>query len=226
MLSTSLSIETAHGSSNFEEFVKIIQRHRSSLLSLAWRITSRREEAEDIVQDALLKAFRALPRFRGDSRMDTWLHTIVRNRALESLRNRARKPELSFEPYQGENDFFPTREFPDFRATPEESCEQKEQQRLLRSAMRDLTPVTRSAIEMCILQELPHRVVARELNVNVATVKTRVFNGKRLLKRAIDRRTCHPIASQEDNRCSVRHKTSPFLKGRSNCEWSLHKGID
>lgn len=201
MSSTDSSLETAPDSSRLEEFVKTSQKHRARLLSLAWRITSRREEAEDIVQEALLKAFKALPRFRGDSRMDTWLHTIVRNGALEFLRKRGRKPELSFEPFQGEDDPIPAQEFLDFRETPEELCKQKELHNLLLSAMGDLTPVTRSAIQMCLLQELPHRVVASDLDVSLATVKTRVFHGKRMLKRAIDRRTW------QDRTISAKHIT-------------------
>jgi RNA polymerase sigma factor (sigma-70 family) len=90
MSSTSTNFESAMDNSQDQlaTFLDIAQKHRARLLFLAWRITSRREEAEDIVQEALLKAFRALPRFRGDSRMDTWLHTIVRHAALESLGNR------------------------------------------------------------------------------------------------------------------------------------------
>jgi len=193
MPSAITGFESAAGSpaDKVAAFAEAAQKHRAKLMLLAWRVTSRREEAEDIVQDALLKAFRALPRFRGDSRMDTWLYTIVRNAALEYLRHRKGRIELPLEPFRPEDDDIVAYEFPDPGKTPEEYCERTELRSLLHSAMRDLTSRSRLAIQMCIFQELPCRLVASGLDVSVATVKTRVFHGKRMLKRAVYRRT-HP----------------------------------
>ncbi len=171
-------------------FADVAQKHRAKLLLLARRTTSGREEAEDIVQEALLKAFRALPRFRGDSRMDTWLHTIVRNAAIEYLRNRKGKVELPLEPFRSQDNDMPVREFADPGRTPEEWYERNEFERMFESAMNDLTSLNRVAIQMCVLEELPHRLVANNLDVNVATLKSRIFHGKLMLKKAVTRRTC------------------------------------
>src|SRR5579863_7130839 len=118
-------LESAAGCSSdkLATFVEMAQKHRVRLLWVARRMTKSHEEAEDIVQDALLKAFRALPQFRGDSRMDTWLHAIVRNMALAHLRSRKGRIELPLEPFGIEGDDLPVHEVPDPGESPEEYCE-------------------------------------------------------------------------------------------------------
>lgn len=196
MLSSSTNIESAIGNpaDKLATFIETAKKQRPKLLLLAWRITSRREDAEDIVQEALLRAFRALPRFRGDSRMGTWLHVIVHNAALEYLRSRRGTVELPLEPLHAENEDSFRPEFPDPAKTPEEFCERRELVEVLHSSLKEVTSLNRSAIQMCILQELPLSSVASDLNVSKGTLKSRVFHGKRMLKTAVRRRM-----RQEDN---------------------------
>jgi RNA polymerase sigma-70 factor, ECF subfamily len=184
---------------NLAEFVEVAQRNRGQLLWVAWRMTSSREEAEDIVQEALLKAFNALPRFRGDSRMDTWLHTIVRNAALGYLRKRKGRIEISLEQDRTGADDTARHELPDPSKNPEEHCERRELENMLRSSMDEMTSVSRFAIQMCVLEELPYCEVADNLNVSIGTLKSRVFQGKRMLKRAMYRHTgvqAHSITAE------------------------------
>jgi RNA polymerase sigma-70 factor (ECF subfamily) len=70
---------------NLETFEQVAERRRGQFLWMAQRMTNNREEAEEIVQDALLKEFRSIPQFRCESKMDTWLCVIVRNTGLEWL---------------------------------------------------------------------------------------------------------------------------------------------
>lgn len=186
---TDFEPETCNSADRLATFVEVAKKHRAKLLSLARRMTSRREEAEDIVQEALLKAFRALPRFRGDSRMDTWLHAIVRNAALDYLRDRKGEVELPLEPFQTAGEGISRFEFADPGRSPEECYERIELNRMLDSAMNDVTSLNRVAMQMCVFEELPHRSVANDLKVSVATLKSRVFHGKRMLKKAVSRRT-------------------------------------
>ncbi len=171
-------------------YLEVAQKQRGRLLQLARRTTRCDDEAEDIVQEAFLKAFRALPKFRGDSRMDTWLHTIVRNSALDYVRNRKGRIVLSLDqPLSGDNTN-PAHDLPDPRMNPEESCKRTELENVLHSGMNEVTSMCKLALERCVLQELPCRVVADDLNVSVATVKSRVLRGKRMLRSAMCHRTC------------------------------------
>jgi len=72
-------------------FLRTTEERRTQLLQVARRITNGGEDAEDILQEAFPKAYKALPNFRGDSSMSTWLTAIVRNTAREYLRERRRR---------------------------------------------------------------------------------------------------------------------------------------
>jgi RNA polymerase sigma-70 factor, ECF subfamily len=166
-------------------FTQAAEKHRAQLLWLAQRITPQREEAEDIVQEALLKAFRSLAQFRGDAQMSTWLRAIVQNTARDWLRNQKGRVHLPLEqtrPSEGSAILF---DFPHPAESPEERCERKELEWMLRREIKKLNSVSRRALQLCVLEEFSHRAAARRLNISVITVKSRVFSGKQRLKRAI-----------------------------------------
>lgn len=151
-------------------------------------MTKSHEEAEDVVQDAFHRAYMALPRFRGDSRMDTWLHAIVRNVALVHLRSRKGRIEIPLEPFGMEGDDISAHQYADPAESPEEYYGRTEREKMLRCSMNDMSSACRVALQKCVLEELPYREVASELNVSLGTLKSRVFHGKRMLKRAAYRR--------------------------------------
>jgi RNA polymerase sigma-70 factor (ECF subfamily) len=167
------------------EFVDAVEQYRSQLIWLAMRITNRAEEAEDIVQQALLKAFRKLAGFRGDSQMRTWLNAIVKNTAREYMRS---KRGRTFVPL--ESPLFPDAggdeiEILDHGMNPEEYCEHRERDEILASAIGGLGPANREVVEMCVFQELPYMDVATALNLSLSTVKSRMFRSRRDLRMAL-----------------------------------------
>jgi RNA polymerase sigma-70 factor, ECF subfamily len=169
-------------------FVQAAEQSRAQLLWLARRILPEREEAEDVVQEALLKAFRSLAQFRGDAQMSRWLRVIVENTARDWLRNRKGRVLLPLEVEQPEEGGTTTLDLPHPAENPEERCERKELERILRHEIGQMNSISRSAIQLCVLEELSHRAAARTLNISVVKVKSRVFSGKQLLKRVLCRR--------------------------------------
>jgi RNA polymerase sigma-70 factor, ECF subfamily len=172
----------------FMTFTEIAEQRRTQLLWLAQRMTNNREEAEDILQEALLKAFKSLGQFRGESQMGTWIAVIVQNTGREWLRRRKRWTCLPLEEIHDRDEDPMELDLPDPADDPEQCCERKELERMMFAEMKGLNSVCATALRMCVLEELSHLDAARELGVNVFTVKSRVFHGKRLLKRAISRR--------------------------------------
>jgi RNA polymerase sigma-70 factor, ECF subfamily len=166
-------------------FAQAAEKHRAQLLWLAQRITPLREEAEDIVQEALLKAFRSLAQFRGEAKMSTWLRAIVQNTARDWLRNQKGRVQLPLEQMNPADGTTMAFDFPHPAESPEERCERKELEWILRSELKKLNSVSRRAIQLCVLEEFSHRAAARTLNISVITVKSRVFSGKQRLKRAV-----------------------------------------
>jgi RNA polymerase sigma-70 factor, ECF subfamily len=169
-------------------FEQTITQDRPRLLWLAQRIVRRREIAEEIVQESLLKAFRALPRFRGESRMRTWLCAIVRNTALEHLRNQRDLFHVSLEDlFNG--DGMSAYDPPDSRNNPEDHYKTAEMQIILRDEVDGLGPGCRGAFQMCILEENTQSEAAATFNVSVAKIKSRVCRAKRILSVKVRQRT-------------------------------------
>jgi RNA polymerase sigma-70 factor, ECF subfamily len=168
-----------------DTFVEAAEEHRAQLLWLAQRITPYREEAEDIVQEALLKAFRSLAQFRGDAQMSTWLRAIVQNTARDWLRNQKGRVYLSLEQTNPADGTAVQLDFPHPAENPEQRCEREEMEWLMRREIGKLSSVSRRAVQLCVLEELSHRAAASMLNISVITVKSRVFSGKQRLKQAV-----------------------------------------
>jgi RNA polymerase sigma-70 factor, ECF subfamily len=179
-----------------ERFMQVAEQRRAQLLWYAQRFTNNREEAEDIVQEALLKAFKNLPQFRGESHMGTWLYVIVQNAGREWLRNRKGKTYLPLEYVRNRDDEPLVLDLPDPGRNPEQFCERREMERILLSEIDKLNSVCKRAIQMCALEELSHLEAANVLGVNVFTMKSRIFHGKRMLKRAICLRTGERISME------------------------------
>lgn len=169
--------------------VLFFEKRRAQLLWDAQRVTKSAEEAEDIVQESLLKAWRNLQQFRGEAQIGTWLRAIVKNTAREWLRSRGSRVHLPLETRRNEDEEPAVLELIDTRLGPEEWCERREIEEILYSELGTLTYLSRRAIELCALEEQSLRDAARTLNVGVVAVKSRMFRGRRLLERGICQRT-------------------------------------
>ncbi len=166
-------------------FIDTSARYRARLLSAARRVAPTAEDAEDMVQDALMRAYRKLSQFRNESRMETWLYRITQNSAHEYLRRQKDRNDVSLDQPWNEEESWPSLNIPDPSMDPEEHCLLGERRAMLRDGLAKLGPKCRQAMVLCILEELPQRVAAKHLRVRSATVKARIFHGKQTLKRAI-----------------------------------------
>jgi RNA polymerase sigma-70 factor (ECF subfamily) len=149
----------------------------------------RREIAEEIVQESLYKAFRALPRFRGESGMRTWLYAIVRNATIEHLRSHREPVQVSLEHFfNDDGDEMSMYDPPDSRNSPEDHYQTAEMQTILRDEVGRLGPCCRGAMQMCILEDNSYSDAAATFNVGVAKIKSRVYRAKRILSTRVRRR--------------------------------------
>ena len=135
-----------------------------------------------------MKAYRALANFRGESQMSSWLGAIVQNTAHEHLRSRRNRVFVSIEYLSKQDNEVVEIDLPDPGKNPEETWQSKEMEGILREEVGKLGFVCRRAIELCVLDETPQLAAAESLNLSVATMKSRVFRGKRILGRTVSRR--------------------------------------
>jgi RNA polymerase sigma-70 factor, ECF subfamily len=191
--------------SRVSEFLDTVERRRPQLLRMARRLTNSTEDAEDVVQEALMKAYNALARFRGESQMSSWLGAIVQNTAHEHLRSRRNRVFVSIEYLNKQDNEVVEIDLPDPGKNPEETWQSREMESILREEVSKLGMVCRRAIEICVLDESLQQEAARALNLSVATMKSRVFRGKRILGRTISRRLAArhgAMATASDRRLS------------------------
>ena len=170
------------------EFLETAERRRPQLLRMARRLANSNEDAEDIVQEAFMKAYKALAKFRGESKMSSWLGAIVQNTAHEHRRSHRNRVFVSIEYLSKQDNEVVELDLPDPGKNPEETWQSKELEGILREEVSKLGMVCRRAIEICVLDESPQLAAAQALNLSVATMKSRVFRGKRILGRTVSRR--------------------------------------
>jgi RNA polymerase sigma-70 factor (ECF subfamily) len=184
-----LAFASTTGEQKLITFMRVAEARRTQLLWLAQRVTNNREEAEVIVQEALLKGYRHLAQFRGESMMYTWLVAIVKNVGREWLRSQKGRVLQPLE-HLGEGNDVPLLDLlQDSDEDPEQFCERWEMTNILLSEIDELDSVCKRALRMCAIEERSHLEAAQALGVSISAIKSRLFHGKQILKRAVRRRT-------------------------------------
>jgi RNA polymerase sigma-70 factor (ECF subfamily) len=191
-------------------FLLTLERRRPQLERVAMSMMRCQQDAEDVVQESVLKALRFLPRFRGDARIDTWLHAIVVNTARDWLRLRRQRAQLSLETESEQWEDVLTLDFPCPDENPEESCSRRELLCHLEEEIRRLDPRYRMPIRLCDLHGHSYREAARMLKITNPAMKARLFRARVLLKKRLSWHSAVPIptASQRRRRSRRRLKSN------------------
>jgi RNA polymerase sigma-70 factor, ECF subfamily len=151
-------------------FDRLVARHYQRLDRLAQHIVGNPAAAEDIVQETFLRAYRALPRFRGEASVYAWLYRITVNLCLNYLRQPLNRPAIAAP--------LADTSAPD----PSALVEGQERHRALRNAIAALPPHYRVAVILRDLEGFSYQEIAELLAIPVGTVKSRLNYGKRLLQ--------------------------------------------
>lgn len=157
-------------SGEIEAFDLLVRLHQDRIYNLAFRITGNREDASDAAQDAFVRAYQALSRYRADAAFSTWLYRIATNAALDLVRRRpAHQPvELSAE-HRASDD-------------PEAAASRREVTRRVHAALGHLAVEYRTAVVLRDLQGLAYDEIARILQVPLGTVRSRLARGREAMR--------------------------------------------
>jgi RNA polymerase sigma-70 factor, ECF subfamily len=176
-------------------FRAIMRRYNRRLYRVARSVTRDDSEAEDVVQEAYLRALTNLGAFRGDSSLATWLTRIALNEALGRLRRRRPTVELSTLDVesQDETQIIP---FPQMTANsdPERTVAQREIRLLMERAIDDLPEVFRIVFVLREIEEMSVEETANFLSLPEATVKTRLHRARRLLREVLEEQLAPALA--------------------------------
>ncbi len=171
--------------SEHRAFAQIMRRHNRRLFRTARAILRDDAEAEDALQEAYVQAYRALPGFRGEAQLSTWLVRIVANEALGRLRKRRRGAEVIA---LGTEEGWAERQMDESdEAQPERAVERAQSLRLIETKIDDLPDAFRAVFVLRAVEELSVEETAEALDIPAATVRTRYFRARALLREALAR---------------------------------------
>jgi RNA polymerase sigma-70 factor (ECF subfamily) len=172
-----------------DAFEPLMRRYNRVLYRTARSILKDDTEAEDVLQDAYLLAYRALNKFRGESSLSTWLTRIVVNEAIARSRKTARRAEVielgSASPW--DNDEAEAHMNEAQNEQPEQAAVRAETRRLIEKKIDALPDAFRTVFMLRALEELTVEETAACLNIPEATVRTRYFRARSLLREALSR---------------------------------------
>jgi RNA polymerase sigma-70 factor (ECF subfamily) len=166
-------------------FEQLVDQYKRRAFRLAWKITRHRQDAEDVVQNAFIKAFQNLPNFRGDSRFYTWLVRITVNEALMKIRRR-HSGEVSIDESKEADDNSIPIEIKDQAPNPEQRYSQHEVHRILAQTINDLEPPYRAVLQLRDLEGFSTKQTAQALDLTSAAVKTRLQRARIKLRESLN----------------------------------------
>jgi len=174
-------------SGNSDAFRVLVERHATAVFRLAYRMTGNETDAEDMVQETFLRAWREIRRFDGRASFGTWLHRICANRTVDFLRARNRwQPALS--PMTEDEEHDPFRGLASDEPSPERAARSAEAGAMLEPALAALSEIERTAFVLRHYEGLAIDEVASALGVQPGAARHSIFRAVRKLRRALE---CH-----------------------------------
>ena len=165
-----------------ELFYELIRPYERRVYATAFAITRNESDAEDVAQEALLKAFKHLDQFRSEARFSTWLIQITVNEARMRKRRERSSMVEPIEDRQDDEGNYTPRDFADWREIPSETLERKEIRQKLTEALSELGEKYREVFVLRDMQQLSIEQTAKMLNISTAAVKTRLLRARLMLR--------------------------------------------
>ena len=169
---------------------EFLEKHAELVFNLALRLTGNRSDAEDLAQDALIKALKALPGFRGESQASTWVYRITVNAWKNRVRSEKRRAfwkTVSFGALGGEDEDAPEFEPPANDPALDAELEKQEKAGGVQKALLELEPDDRAIVVLREIEERSYEEIGELLGLNSGTVKSRLFRARAKLKALLEK---------------------------------------
>jgi len=154
------------------DFAKIYAEHKDAVWKLVSRYAASKPDREDLFQEVFLKIHKALPHFRGEAKLDTWIYRITANTSLNYLKKRKR--------YAGLKEILSKFRF------VEEKEEEKEEEKLSKP-LQKLNPLQRMILILAEVEEKKLEEIAKTLKIPVGTVKSNLFRAREIVKKELNK---------------------------------------
>ena len=170
-----------------DAFETLIGSHQKKVYNIALRMTKNPEDAQELAQDAFVRAFISIKKLRGDSSFATWIYRITMNVCTDFLRKRSKGTVISLEQTGDETE--QTIQLADDNPGPDEISEKNQLKQLVREAMELLLPEHQQVLILRDLMDMTYKDIAYTLNVNEGTIKSRINRARDNLKKVITERS-------------------------------------
>lgn len=154
---------------NAGAFSQLVRRYRPQVLRTAYGVVGSTVEAEDVAQEAFIKAWTNLPDYRRESGFSTWLYRITVNTAIDAVRRRRSEAPLDDA-------------MPGGHSAPEDEAVRHDEARRVRAAIEELPPAARATLVLREYEQLSYREIAAVLEIPIGTVMSRLNYARQLLK--------------------------------------------
>jgi RNA polymerase sigma-70 factor (ECF subfamily) len=158
----------------------LVARYQHRIIKLVSRFVRDRDEAMDVAQDAFIKAYRALPGFRGDSAFYTWLYRIAINTAKNHLASLSRRPREA-EVTDADGEEIGVEELQRDDETPEKTLQVEQMKKIIFETIESLPPDLRTAILLREMDGLSYEEIAQAMSCPVGTVRSRIFRAREVI---------------------------------------------
>jgi len=171
-------VESARGGSR-PAFDELVRRTYVDTYTLALRLTGNEEDARDVVQEAYLRAWKGIKRFRGDAQFSTWMYRITANTSYTHVQRRKRHRTTNIEDIEEPVEAR-------FESRPEAVAESSAGLAELAATVDRLPDTLRQIVILKDVYGLSHEMIAEELNISVAAAKVRLHRGRKKLRDLLD----------------------------------------
>lgn len=178
-------------------FSQLVRRYDRNVFRIAQHITQNREDAEDVVQDAFLKAYENLEQFQGQSKFYTWLVRIAVNEALMKLRRRRPERFVSLDEEIKTDDDSVPREVADWSPNPEQMYKQAELKEILGRTIQGLPAGFRTVFVLRDVEGLSTEETAEALDLSIPAVKSRLLRARLQLRERLSRYFSRPNGGEK-----------------------------
>ena len=174
-------------SGDAEAFTELVEKYERKIFRLAKHITGNDEDAEDVLQEAFLKAYSHLDTFQGQSKFYTWVVRIAVNEALMKLRKRKSDKTVSLDEPADTGEDTVIREVAVWEDNPEQKYSREEIRKILDTAIESLKPAFRTVFVLRDIEELSTEETAEALGLSIPAVKSRLLRARLQLREKLTR---------------------------------------
>ncbi len=165
-----------------DAFAQLVEAYQKSVYNLCLRMVSNPTDAEDLAQEAFVKAWRGLQSYKFESAFSTWLYRLTGNVCIDFLRQQKRRSVISL---TASEEDAPELDIPDPEPLPEEQVLHREKQQAVADAMAKLQDSERLILTLRVVEELSYEQIAEAMDIKIGTVKSRIARARERLRKIL-----------------------------------------